>query len=378
MRAVDPLCMGSFSLLMLGKSMVPDNELTLFGQKGALVNALVVESEEDAWKLLTKLQNPNFAAPDDVIFKNWNNFELHLKGQQWNSSITPSLFPLFNNIQSLVYQSYAKAKYGDKKKRLTNEEREKLEIVIRVTQGSSKPKIKIDLQALALACVGKMSSKDILIAVLVITLGITSQAMYADYLQSVKDARLTELHNEDKKALLDHMEFASKEETKRAKLLADAASKNEITSDLIEEVEDIHQSMLKSATKATTTTANSVSITQPIAEELIKSKRQKPEPTQINGLFRISNIDWNDPNQITLARLEDGIIIRAVFDLKWLSEDAKNIIKNTEWKTQGDKVFRANINARIGSNGQIVNAELVRVESADSAGPTKPEKNAKK
>lgn len=66
-----------------------------------------------------------------------------------------------------------------------------------------------------------MSSKDILIAVLVITLCVTSASIYGDYLQNMRDTRLTELRNEDQREVLQHLSFVSEQETERAKLLTE-------------------------------------------------------------------------------------------------------------------------------------------------------------
>lgn len=342
-----------------------NNELTLFGQVKSLTNALILKSEEDAWLLLKELQSSSFSLPADLIFKDWNKLELRLEGPIWDSSLTPSIFPVFQNLQNVINHAYAEAVYGNKNKRLTAEERDLLEIIISVRSGSSLSEIKVALTEFAKAAAKKMTKNQLFVLALLIILSVTGYVVYKGYLENTKEIRLHELDSDEKKAILHGMQEMSKEETERVKLFTDALSKNPVASAIREEIEDLHQSLLKASTKAEKTTANGVPITKDIARELIKSKRQKPEPTQINGLFKILNINWDSSNEITLSRVSDGLVVKAAFDLMWLPQEAKDIMMNAEWKA-GDKVFKANINARISPDGRIVNAELVRVAKPDT------------
>jgi len=49
------------------------NELTIFGQDPKAVNALRIETEEDAWNLLSNLQREDFEPPQDIVFGDWCN-----------------------------------------------------------------------------------------------------------------------------------------------------------------------------------------------------------------------------------------------------------------------------------------------------------------
>src|SRR5690606_13867462 len=109
-----------------------NTRLTVLGQDPRAVHALVIESEDDAWDLLEKLQSDDFETPDDIVFGEWAALSIYLKGGKFQSSLTPSVFPVFQKLQKEVYRTYSQCKYGYRTKSLTKEERERLEIVIHV------------------------------------------------------------------------------------------------------------------------------------------------------------------------------------------------------------------------------------------------------
>ncbi len=326
-------------------------------------NIITLKSEDDAWKLLEQLQDNRTPVPDDISIGDWCALNICLEGEKWESSLTTSIFPVFEEFQSAVYHAYAEAKYQNKKQKLKKEEKEALEIIIKVTKGSSKTQTSFDLATIAKACVNKMTSRDILIAVVVIALIWGGTTVYKDYVQSVRDTRIIELTNQDKKAMLESLQFMSQEETKRMEIYSKAVQTNPLVQSVTEDAVEVHQQMLKSATKAEASKINGVYLQKEVAQELVKTTKEEPKPSQINGTFQVLNLDWSEPHQITLKRIPDGIVVRAAFDLQWLSDESKEIIKNTEWKEDGHKVLSAQINARI-IKDKIVSAELISVSSS--------------
>lgn len=342
-----------------------NTELTIFGQDPKAVNAFRVDSEEDAWTLLQNLQKADYAAPDDIVFGDWINLEICLQGEKWKSSLTPAIFPVFETLQRTVYRAYAEAKYGNKKQRLTKEEREKLEIIIRVSEGSSIIDTLVNFGEIAKAAVDNMESKHITIAIVVAVLTIGGTTVHKHHIQAVKDTRQQELSNDDKKATLEALQFAGEQETERMKILWQAIESNELAKSVFDEAEDLHDDMLRSATKAEKSKIEGVELDGEIAQELVKSKRVKPEPLQINGFFQVMKLEWHSATlaDITLKRVEDGMVVKAAFDLAWFNDEHKEIIKNAEWDEENPKVIKANINARISQEGRISDAELARVDA---------------
>lgn len=339
-------------------------EQTLLGQNKE--EALIIKSEDEAWALLEKLQRDDFEAPDDLILNDWFRLEFHLQGDKFDSSITPSLFPVFHSLQRAINRSYADAHYGYKSARLTNEEKEKLEIIIRVTGGSSNLSSWFDLSQLGPDFLKKMTKKQVFILLLSTALLWGGTTAWRDYLENKKEARIEELRNAHEKQLLEHLQFASQQETKRMELMAEISQRNENVRSVYEESEKLQEEKLKAATKSVKAEISGVKLEQTVAEQLIKNTREKPEPTRIDGVFQVLKLDWDNPEfaQITLKRITDDLIVTATFNIKFFSDAEKETIKNAEWDEQGYKTLKANINARK-SRGRIVDAELMRVEPTD-------------
>ncbi len=328
---------------------------------GTSENVLTLTSEEDAWKFLENLQKEDFTLPRDISFGDWCNLTIYLKGEKWSSSITTSIFPVFEQLQQSVNHAYAKAKYS-KKVKLTKEEKEQLEIIIKVSEGSSDTETKINWTALGKACISKMTNKQIFSLLVIIALLFTGTVAHKDHLQNTRDIQIIKEANEDKKAVLESMQFMSEQETTRMTMLVELAHKNEITNDALKDSSILHKQLVKTSTKATTSKVNGVELTKEQAEILSKSPKTEPTPKQINGVFEVLSLDWkSEPHKISLRRVSDKLIIAPSFQLPWLSENAKEVMKNTEWNESGPKYLQAKINARF-SKGKVVDAELVDVD----------------
>ncbi len=341
------------------------NITTLFGNDITPRSTIKLDSEDDAWIFLESLLDNKINLPNDIVFGNWVNIQILLKGTQWKSSITPSIFPLFNEIQRTVNRAYAQAKYNNKKHNLTKEEKEKLDIIIQVSDGSSIIETIIDLKELAKAALDKMDSKHLMVSIVIIALVIGGSSTYKHHVETAKEIRLAELNNSDKKVALEALNFAGSQETDRMKIIYKHIENNELAKSVYEDSENIHHEMLKAATKADISNIEGVNIDNITATELLKSKRVKPEPMQINGFFEVLKIEWHESTiaGITMKRVSDGITVNATFDLAWFNEDDKKTIKNAEWEEQKPKIINAHINARQSVDGRIVNAELVRVSA---------------
>lgn len=342
-----------------------DTKTSLWGTDPNAPNVLILNNEEDAWELLANLRDDNYRPPDDILFGDWINLEICLQGEKWNSTITPSIFPVFETLQTVIYRAYAEAKYGNKKKRLTKEEREFLEIIIKVREGSSIFETISNLKEIAIEGAKNMESKHILIGILTIALLYGGTTAYRYHLEYVKSIRVAELENEEKKAALESLKIAGEQEIARMKIMQDIVNNNKLAQTVYEDSEELHNSMLRSSTKAENSIVDGVELDQETALELTKSKRVKPEPLQINGHFHVMKLEWHTSTlaEITFRRVEDAMIVKATLDLAWFDDTHKEIIKNAEWDEKNPKIIKANINARISKDGKVTNAELVKVEA---------------
>lgn len=338
---------------------------TIFGNNVNADGVYVIRNEDDAWNLLEKLQNDDFEIPDDIAFDGWGTFQLYLNGEKWNSSLSPSIFPVFQQLQKNIHRLYAEVQYNGQTSKLTNEDKDNLEIIIQVSPGSSDTKTKLDYTELAKACLKKMDGKQVLCGIIACGLMYSGVTVYKSHLQTQRDIRIEESQSKKTEEILQAVQFMSAQETQRMHLMERALRGNELEGLLYSSSSDLYSEMIKSATKAEESTISGVSMNADIAKELSKSKNPKPQPIQINGHFKVLRVDQsNKPlTEITLKEVGgDERVVKAKFDLIWFNDEDKEIIKNVEWDESGEKFIKANINARISEkDGHVVSADLVKV-----------------
>ena len=121
---------------------------------------IFIHDEEEAWSLLAQaLENPNLLDEGtNVHFEGWPNFTIYHDAA--DAEISGGLMRGLLEFQSSIYQSYALVEHGRADARLlTDDERKKLELKVRVRRGSTDASTNtIDLaQALANAALNQMT-----------------------------------------------------------------------------------------------------------------------------------------------------------------------------------------------------------------------------
>lgn len=103
-------------------------------------HGFIIQSEEDAYDLLSKCKENlvDFSQDVEIKFDGWPSLTVRLKGEKYKSTITPSIMAGFIEFQKAIYRSYALSRYNSINiNKLTKEEREELEIRVKVEEGSS-------------------------------------------------------------------------------------------------------------------------------------------------------------------------------------------------------------------------------------------------
>jgi hypothetical protein len=93
---------------------------------------LVIKSEDDAWKALKHATSgPGYPKNLNVVFDGWPVFKLDFKGKDWDSTVPTRVMAPLLDVQRDINRAYASVRYNDfNLRRLTNEERDELELVV--------------------------------------------------------------------------------------------------------------------------------------------------------------------------------------------------------------------------------------------------------
>ncbi len=99
----------------------------------------VIGSEQDAINLLKQLNDGmTFKEVPTLKFENWPVLTIRISGKAYNGTVPTRIMPSILELQQQVNRTYCLTRYNsDNVRKLTKEDREQLELVVRVDKGSS-------------------------------------------------------------------------------------------------------------------------------------------------------------------------------------------------------------------------------------------------
>lgn len=270
-------------------------------QQSELQN-IIIRNEQDAYDFLRQIYETelgNDVSKLHVQFEGWPKVQVKLTGKKYQSTITPSIMKAFLKLQDGLYKAYALAVYADSKHRLTDEEKKALELVIKVSQGSSNFFDNIDINETLNNLLQNMNSEYLLVAIIFGLLCYFGRDSYQSYLDYKKEAQTTELMANSKKESEEHLERMTD------KLLAEQKANREFMRSLIEEkpelkeiateAREIQREFFKQTSDADEIEIQGITVTGEQAKELAKKRRMPParefEEIRLDGMYRILNVN---------------------------------------------------------------------------------------
>lgn len=324
-------------------------------------NTIVLETEEQALDLLKAvLDEKRSINPSNIKFGEWANLKIRLTGEQFHSSLTPTVMRGMIDLQKSVYQSYAIVKFGDESTRhLTDQERHDLEFTVKVSEGSVN--FDIDFQALIenllKETVGKMSPDQQFILILVVLLGLTGYKAWTHFVDKKSEERLAEIEASSKteaeknqiSAQLDAIKTIGQQDLQRTEINA-AHQKQmlEVLSGAIEKIPDarrLHEisteaktSLIRALAAAEPDTIEIQNIEMPVdaAREITTTPRSRWQQTRLDGVFQILHIDYSNRAslKIKIRRKSDSYELTAILQDETMDRRHLSLIHHAAQKRQ--------------------------------------------
>ncbi|MCP1290747.1 hypothetical protein NK214_11155 [Chromobacterium sp. S0633] len=326
---------------------------------------IFIRSEDDAYRYLTQLVDGTIKLDIEdlnVHFEGWPNLRVYAKGRKYDQSITPAMMKSFLALQSAVYRSYAISKYNTPNiNNLTKQEKEDLEIQVRVDGGSSD--YNVDFQALAEkfldGAMGKMTGEQMLIVILAAMLLLFGHFAIKSILEHRRQVRSEELGTEVQKQQLTVMQSMSSEETKRMTVMQGLIKENAKVDNIYRTAYDMNMDMLKGMESTNSGEIQGVALSGEQAHLLVQNARRRSNEIRLDGRFRILGVDSSlrTDFRIRVMSLESGEDFVAQADETSLTIDAMNKLQRAEWKR---RVITLHINAKE-HHGQVKNAKIMAV-----------------
>lgn len=286
---------------------------------------LVLRSESEAWDALKRaMEGEGF--PDDlrVRFDGWPTLTLDVKGRDWHSTVPTRVMPPLMDVQNSINLAYAQVQYNElSTRRLRNEERDSLELVVKVEPGSSLLSSEMweQLTKVASAAVGRMTGTEIVICVTVIALSAAGGSMFKAWMRSRREAR----------RLTNHLEL-SREETERLRVMANAVQPRPQLAAVQEEAQAASSQLLKATRAGDVIEIHGVPIAADEAHALAQPERERAKDVELSGHFAIlgNRTDKGAGFRITVKRVSDGLTF-ATDVLPELPASQKDVIRDAEW-----------------------------------------------
>lgn len=330
---------------------------------------ITIKSEADAFAAIQQyLDGGGFKG--EVRLAGWPKLKIRLVGDKFDATITPPVMKSFLELQNLVYKSYAIAQYDtDDTRRLSKEERDELEIQVKVEEGSSIFEVDFQgvLEKFAEKAVETMPPE--VLAITIIGLGVlwVGKTSYSAYLDHRKEIRLAEVKSEEQREMLNTMQMNSKEETKRAELLTRLVVKQPSLEAVSRQAYDAKTEMLKGFSTADEATVSGITTSGEIASELIVNARRKAAERRLDGFYRVVRVDSSDPDEfkVKIRRNRTNVEFEAVLEDESLDAEKKEVLQYAEWERT---TVYLNINAKV-LDDAIKSAVILGVERRDPPDP---------
>lgn len=331
---------------------------------GQIPEKIKITSEDQVYELIESLKEKKFSIEGkELEFSGWPTLTMHLQGAGFDSTITPSLMKAFLDLQSGLYRSYAIARYNSPKITiLSKEEKEALEIKVKVQPGSSIFSVDMQqlLEKLCHDLVGKMDPTQIIILVLGAGLIWAGQSVFKKYLDDRAQTRQAEIKSEEQRSLIEHLKFSQEQETERAKVMASIIQESPRLHTISNYAEAAKAELIKRSASADTLEIFGTELDTEVASELVKNSRNKSEDIRLDGMYRILNVDSSNPEafKVKLKSLDSGDEFLARVQDRTLEKRHLDALQKGEWLR---KAVKLQINAKL-LNEEIKHALVINAE----------------
>ncbi|MBF0402074.1 MAG: hypothetical protein HQL90_15085 [Magnetococcales bacterium] len=332
-----------------------------------MAKTVLLTSEEEAWQLFEEVMTGKPLPPGmQLEFNGWPTITVRFSGPSWHETVPARMLQPVFELQREIYQAYAVIKHGDKSFRLSKDEKDRLEILLRIRPGSSiLDTLTSDafnqLAQLARDVLMPIDQNHLLGLVVVVALTYGSRSAWLAWLRSRQEMHLADLTSQETVALADlenkKMIALSEQETRRLELLEQFRQRDERSVVIQENADEGRRRMLAAMRPGDEVDVAGIRMNREEATFLTRNPRQIAQPARIDGIYRILQVDASNTDRFILKvqNLQNDPPLAAVLPNINISTEMQNTLQSAEWER---KLVRLEINAR-SVGGRISNAEIV-------------------
>ena len=299
------------------------------------MNQILISDELDAIKFFESyLENPELINPNSVLVEGWDVFRIHLTGEKFHNSITPSVMKGIIDLQQSLYEAFALAVYNDKNiSKLTIAQKKHLEIQVVITEGSTN--LDIDINALFTAfvneTVGKMTSTQAMVLFVFFIVTYFGHAAWKSWMDKKQAIAEKQIDSETQKHLVDSL---SDNNERIVNVLEKVAISNEKAKVIYVQSDETRNKLIRSTRYADDVNIDNVAeITGQDAEELTRQPRLGWEVVRLDGRYRLLSVNSSSTleRKVKIRNLETGREITASLEDNTLDRQHLQRLGSAEW-----------------------------------------------
>jgi hypothetical protein len=317
------------------------------------IEEIIISNEDDAFSLLQTALANKITDTAKVTFKGWPIFNLTIEGKDFNSSIPTRIMPPILDLQKEIHRIYCKAKYNSEDTRkLTDEERELLELVVTINPGSTKFFTDLFNALNEIVKNSNMNGPQVLSLLIAISFILATSIGWKDWL-SAKERE----HGQDISVRL------SEQETERLKLVTEVLSRTPELQQNKEAISNFQSSISKRLKPSDQIKINDEPIINGTrAAEIVPAPKETSKGIRLDGDYRINEVKFptkfGGEYRFSVTRLTDEktFMVDAAPDV--LKPEHIEILKEGSFSI---KYVSMQINARE-HRGHITDANIVYID----------------
>ncbi|PTM78382.1 hypothetical protein [Cereibacter johrii] len=332
-----------------------------------------LQTEEAAWSFFEHLIEGEVSIDDinDVGFGDWAQVRVYLPSAHYHAALTPYMMEGWVELQRSVFRAYAIARSGERNgRRLTDEEKQRLELVVKVKGGSSDQSVDLNtvLIEIAKAMLQKLSPAEVVTIVVALALVLAGQSVLRVWLNNRKEVRLAEISGqresdlkEERIAALNAVVAVATHDKARMGLIEKAEARLPIIKSLEDEAKESRHALVKHMSRVDAE-LNSVAIPSATGRILTTESRVEAEDVRLDGVYTIRRVDTTVATgfRVHLAGRNGDELVADVAEVMTTLED-RDVIREAEWK----KIpVYLQINGRK-RRSEVVDATIIRARPFD-------------
>ena len=311
--------------------------------------AFEIRSEDDLFRAIALLDGDEWPDGQIVRFVDWPRYEITIRGEDFDGGVPTRIMPALLELQQAVNRAYGRSVYGTDR-RLTQDERKKTELIVRLKPGSTTFQADITevLNTIITEAARNMTGPDTVTVVLGVAFIFAGASVWKGYInKAAKDREI------------DHRIQMSKEETERYRIFGGVAERHSSVAEHLADMNAAQRQLLNRLDRNDRLLVGGEEIVDgEIGRRIARRGRTERVEDRLDGNFVILSVDSGQVRDGFRVRVKD--VVSGGDLLVWIPEGTlppEQIadLQSGEWKK---KPLHMRINT-VRAGGRVVKATLI-------------------